>query len=193
MMRFAPVAKPEGFDAKAELGARWLGENPGAARPRDFWSPFRPALASGFGQLCAYGVMYEPVGTVDHFVSWHEDRSKAYEWDNYRFASQWINSSKQKLGSHEILDPFAVEDAWFEILLPSLQMIATAAVPDALRDRVETMLTRLHLRDDERILRQRREWYRMYQENELTLEGLRKKAPLIARAVDRRELARTQG
>jgi hypothetical protein len=184
MMRFAPVAKPEGFIEAEERGAGWLADNPDAKRPYAYWSPFRAHLAEGFGQLCAYGAMYEPVGTVDHFVSWDEDRSKAYAWDNYRFASQWINSSKQKLRSHELIDPFRVEDAWFEILLPSLQLVASAAVPDALRPRVETMLTRLHLRDDERILRQRREWYRMYQENELTLEGLRKKAPLIARAVE---------
>jgi hypothetical protein len=41
-------------------------------------------------------------------------------------------------------------------------------------------------------MRQRREWYRMFQEGELTLEGLAKKAPLIARAVEnqRRDAAR---
>jgi hypothetical protein len=49
--------------------------------------------------------------------------------------------------------------------------------------RAESVLERLHLRDDERVLRQRREWYRMYQEGELTLEGLEKKAPLIAEAI----------
>jgi hypothetical protein len=184
MMRFAPVAKPEGFAEAERLGAQWLVEHPAAERPYPYWSPFRSDLAEGFGQLCAYCAMYEPVGTIDHFVSWDEDRAKAYAWDNYRFASQWINSSKQKLRSHEILDPFEVDDAWFELLLPSLQLVASAAVPEALRDRVETMLKRLHLRDDERVLRQRREWYRMYQHGELTLEGLRKKAPLIARAID---------
>lgn len=42
---------------------------------------------------------------------------------------------------------------------------------------------RLH--DDERVLRQRREWYRMFQDGEVSLEGLRKKAPLIAMAVTR--------
>ena len=63
--------------------------------------------------------MYVPNGTVDHFVSWHEDRTQAYEWAN------------------------------------------------------------------ERVMRQRREWYRMYQCGELTLGGLRKKAPLIAAAVER--------
>ncbi len=194
MMHFGPVTKPQGFVEAEQRGGQWLLEHTDAKRPHPYWLPFRAALADGFGQLCAYCAMYEPVGTVDHFVSWDEDRTKAYEWSNYRFASQWINSSKQSLRSHEVLDPFVVDDAWFEVLLPSLQLVATDSLPPALRERAETMLTRLHLRDDERVLRQRREWYRMYRENELTLEGLRKKAPLIARAVDRQasERARTK-
>lgn len=49
------------------------------------------------------------------------------------------------------------------------------------------MLERLHLGHDERVVRQRREWYRMYQTGELTLEGLARKAPLIAAAVRRQE------
>jgi hypothetical protein len=87
------------------------------------------------------------------------------------------------LVSSTLIDPFAVEDGWFEILLPSLQLVATDCVPVDLREWARFVLKRLHLRDDERVLRQRREWYRMYQEGELTLEGLRKKAPLIATAV----------
>ena len=46
------------------------------------------------------------------------------------------------------------------------------------------MLQRLRLGDDERVIRQRRAWYELYQAKELTLEGLRKMAPLIARAID---------
>jgi len=131
--------------------------------------------------------MFEPVGTVDHFVSCDEDRSKAYVWSNYRFASGWINSSKSTVTSSEIFDPFEVGDGWFEILLPSLQLVATHAVPETLRKRADFVLDRLHLRDDERVIRQRREWYRMYQEHELTLDGLRKKAPLIALAVEKQQ------
>jgi len=127
--------------------------------------------------------MFEPVGTVDHFLSCREHRDLAYEWNNYRFASQWINSSKQS-ADDQVLDPFNVEDDWFEILLPSLQLVVTNSVPPEHRERAEYTLSRLHLRDDERVIRQRAEWYRMYREGELSLEGLRRKAPLIARAVD---------
>lgn len=131
--------------------------------------------------------MYLPDGTVDHFVSWHEDPNLAYEWSNYRYASGWINSSKQNLTSAQLLDPFDVGEDWFEILLPSLQLVATKTIPTKYRKRAQTMLTRLGLRDDERILRQRREWYRLYQEKKLTLDGLRELAPLIATAVEKQQ------
>ncbi len=185
MIRFEPIAKPDSFADEVERpGAAWLEANPDAKRPKDLWTPFKPALSDGFRSLCAYSVMYEPVGTVDHFVSWNEDDKKAYDWANYRYCAGWINSSKQNLKAAEIFDPFEVEDGWFEIILPSLQLVVSDSIPDDQRVRAEFVLTRLHLRDDERVVRQRREWYRLYQDSELTLEGLRTKAPLIARAIE---------
>lgn len=187
MIRFEPVEKPAGFAERVEVpGAAWLASH-ASGRPEDLWGPFKTQLADAFRNLCAYSAMYEPVGTVDHFVSCDEDRSQAYSWSNYRYASGWINSSKRSLISSAILDPFAVEDGWFEILLPSLQLVATDLVPEELLERARFVLKRLNLRDDERVLRQRREWYRMYQDGELTLEGLRKKAPLVAAAVAKQQ------
>lgn len=126
--------------------------------------------------------MYEPVGTVDHFVNCNADEMLAYDWRNYRFASQWINSSKQDC-TDELLDPLRVGSGWFKIILPSLQLVATDRIPAAKRRKAEHTLKRLHLDHDERVVRQRRQWYRLYQEGSITLDGLRKMAPLIAEAV----------
>lgn len=131
--------------------------------------------------------MHEAVGTVDHFISVDEDRSRAYDWTNYRFSAAWINSSKQNLRSSQIIDPFEVDNAWFEILLPSLQLVLTDQVPPDERDRAQFVLDRLHLGHDERILRQRQAWFTMYEKGDLTLAGLEKLAPLIAAAVRKRE------
>jgi hypothetical protein len=189
MIRVRRVPEPDAFTYDARPRAlEWLArQNRELRRPRDFWSPFRLVLAEGFSNRCGYSAMYIPDGTVDHFVSWDEDQALAYEWSNYRYATGWINSSKQNLTCTEILDPFDVEDDWFEILLPSLQLVATKNIPAKYRKRAETMLTRLGLRDDERILRQRREWYRLYQEKKLTLDGLHELAPLIAVAVEKQQ------
>lgn len=183
MKRFQPSPKPVRFEERVEQrGAAWLSTHP-SGRPPAYWQEFRSQLADAFGSLCAYGVMYEPAGTVDHFTSLEEDRSKAYEWGNYRFAAGWINSSKQSLRSTQLLDPFEVHDDWFEVLLPSMQLVLTDKVPPELRERAQQALHRLHLDHDERIVRQRREWYRMFQDGELDLVGLEKKAPLIAAAI----------
>ncbi|MEW6220049.1 MAG: hypothetical protein AB1634_11020 [Thermodesulfobacteriota bacterium] len=183
MIHFDPSPEPPTFDSECrQKGAAWLVAHPGAERPRDYWTPFKSVLAVGFRDLCAYSAMYEPVGTVDHFRSWQKNPAAAYEWSNYRYASALMNSCK---GTADVLDPFEVGADWFEILLPSLQLVVTDRVPPAVRGLAEQTLRRLHLRDDERVLRQRREWHRMYQDGELTLAGLWRKAPLIARAVEK--------
>ena len=188
MINFVQPPEPEDFDNKVrKTGVAWLARHP-TGRPKDFWGSCKAQLADGFRNLCAYSAMFEPVGTVDHYKSCNADRQQAYEWDNYRFASGWINSSK-RTADDTVLDPCEVEDGWFEIILPSLQLILTEAVPEGVKKIAEHTLTRLHLRDDERIIRQRREWYRMFQDGELSLEGLEKKAPLIARAIRKQQAA----
>lgn len=186
MMRFQRVPKPEGFEAVEARGAAWLASHGADQRPPSLWLEFQHALADGFGSLCGYSALYVANGQVDHFVSHDEDRGRTYDWGNYRYADGWLNASKRSVRSTELLDPFEVEDDWFEIILPSLQLVVTDAVPADKRPHAERMLTRLHLGHDERVLKQRREWYRMYQDRELTLDGLARKAPLIARAIERK-------
>lgn len=185
MMHFETVEEPDDFNERVrERGNRWLKEHP-KGRPPAFWNECRGDLAKGFRQLCGYSAMHLPNGTVDHFVSCDEDRSLAYEWFNYRFAAGWINSSKGRSKSSELLDPFQVEDGWFRILLPSLQLVIDESkIPTELMDRAHFVLERLHLRDDERVMKPRAQYYRMYREGNLSLEGLREFAPLIARAVE---------
>ena len=185
------LTEPAGFDVRCrQKGLQWLADHPkatrkGNARPRDYWSSFRPQLADAFCDLCAYGAMYEPVGTVDHFEPVDANEARAYDWNNYRLASAWINSSKNKRTA--VLDPLLVQEGWFEVLLPSLQLVIVPdKVPVHLHALAEQTLTDLHLRDDERVLRQRRAWLRKYEEGKLTLDGLRELAPLIAAAVEKR-------
>jgi hypothetical protein len=160
------VPKPAGFDAVERAGAAWLAAHP-TGRPPDKWSKFRSHLADGFHDLCGYSAMYDAVGTIDHFVSCDEDRTRAYDWSNYRYIAGWLNSSKQDLRSTDVLDPFTVGDDWFEISLPSLQLEMTEAVPVEKRPQAKAMLERLHLRDGERVIRQRQVWYRRYQSGRL--------------------------
>ncbi len=187
MIPVGKTRKPAQFDKKARTpGQQWLVDNPGSTkRPPAYWSEFTPDLSKGFKGLCGYAAMLDPTGgTVDHYLSYKNHPNLAYEWGNYRFASGTLNSSK-KTADDTVLDPFEVQPGWFEILLPSLQMQATDAVPAAIRPKAEFTLKRLKLRDGERIIRWRQSWYDMYKSGGLTLDGLRQVAPLIAEAVDR--------
>lgn len=125
-----PIPEPYDFDDDCrKKGLAWLKKNPNCKRPKDFWSPFRHALADGFSDRCGYSAMWISSGTVDHFVSIHADQTLAYEWSNYRYVEGWINGSKNKCNETEILDPFDVENGWFEILLPSLQLVVSDSLP----------------------------------------------------------------
>jgi hypothetical protein len=128
-------------------------------------------------------------GTVDHFVSINEDRSRAYDWDNYRYVAGWVNSSKQNVVSTDILDPYEVEEGWFEILLPTLELVVTSKVPPGKRTQAEQTLKRLPIGRDERAIKRRGVYYDEYLKKEIGIAELRKRAPLLAAAIEKRQAA----
>jgi len=186
MIAVPRVPEPATFGAKVRKpGKQWLKANPTAKRPSPLWVPFTGVLAAGFRNRCGYAAMLDPTGgTVDHYLSFTNHSELAYEWSNYRFASATLNSIKRS-ADDAVLDPYEVEDGWFEIILPSLQMRVTDAVPPALRGKAEHKLKRLRLRDGERVVAWRQSWYALYESGELGIEGLRQVAPLLADAVER--------
>lgn len=150
-----PIPEPASFKEKCERpGGLWLSKNlqsdgklPKGVRPKDLWSPFLPFLADGFSNLCGFGAMFVGKGTIDHWISCIENPKLAYQWNNYRYLDSWVNASKNKCLSSELLDPFEVQDGWFEIVLPSLQLQITSNVPLHLKAKAENTLKRLHLAD----------------------------------------------
>ena len=186
MIHVEPIPEPEGFDAEVrQRGQAWLAEHPAPARPRPLWSPSLSHLAEGFRHLCAYSAMHIEDGSVDHYRSCATHRALAYEWPNYRFTSARMNSIKGN-ADDRVLDPFEVGDDWFELLLPSLQMVPTSRITPEHRERAAFTLKRLGLRDGEGILRRRQAWYEQFLIGGQSLGGLRHHAPLIARAVEKR-------
>jgi hypothetical protein len=186
MIRFARVPEPADFDAKVRKpGTQWLrSRRQDKGRLPSLWSQVLPELRAGFRDLCAYTATWQASpGTVDHYVPTSRDPKQAFEWDNYRYAAQWINATKKDLGPEAVLDPYEVEDDWFELLLPSCQLVVTDACPPEVRGTAQTMLDRLKLGHGEKVIRYRLEWLRMYREGDLKFRALEEKAPLIARAI----------
>lgn len=186
MIRAPRIPEPTNFDVRVRRpGKKWLVANPTAKRPRALWAPYTPTLQAGYGGLCGYAAMVDFTGgTIDHFLGIKNHRKLAYEWSNYRFASATMNSRK-RAQDDRVLDPEEVRAGWFEILLPSLQMRTTDRVPARLRSKAAHTLHRLGLADGERVIRWRRSWFELYQRGDLSIEGLRTVAPLIAEAVER--------
>ncbi len=146
-----------------------------------------------FLNLCAYSSSrtFPRQGTVDHFRSCKNAPELAYEWTNYRHCSARINQYKG-MSDEDVLDPFEIEDDWFEIILPSMQLVPTDKLPDQHRKRALYTLERLRLLggpSDNWVVRQRRSWYRRYLNGKAPLELLDEFAPMIARAIRKRDAA----
>jgi hypothetical protein len=186
VIRFDRVPEPPSFDDDVRKpGSRWLVEHPNSKQFPPYWREHLPDLRDGFQSLCGYSAMRVEDGTVDHYRSCKNHPELAYEWDNYRFASERMNQVKGT-EDEQILDPFEVEDSWFELLLPSFILVTTPRVPEEHRRRAEHTLKRLGLGHSESIIRRRRARYNEFRTGYLTLAGLRCWAPLLARAIERR-------
>jgi hypothetical protein len=191
MLRCYPIPEPEEFDAQVRKpGQAWLAANPDKppSRYKAYWSDWeacKEKLAQSFQYRCAYTAMRilpPQDGTIDHYLSKKNHRGLTYEWSNYRYCKHYYNTLK---GNYDdlILDPFEVEDDWFEVQIHSMQLILTDKVPPELREKAEFTLRQLQLQDSQRIIDQRADYYDGYKAGEITLARIERDAPLVARAI----------
>ncbi|MCA9700859.1 MAG: hypothetical protein KC431_25255, partial [Myxococcales bacterium] len=142
-----------------------------------------------FAERCGWSAVFITSGQVEHFVSQSRclaeggDPSLIYDWDNYRYIMPELNSSKSKVDG--LLDPYEVKANWFHLVLPSLRIEATDAIPEEFRARAHETLLRLKLAKHPKVKRLRELWLTMYQRAELTLTGLRRFDPMLADALAR--------
>lgn len=132
--------------------------------------------------------MHEMRGTVDHFISWKNDRNQAYEWTNYRFASGVVNSSKQNADA-AVWDPLQIEFEWLEIHLPSMIMRVRADAPADKQALLQATLNRLPITDQDDVIDYRAEYYNAYIDGEMTLDWVQRKVPVLANSIRRYEAA----
>jgi hypothetical protein len=196
MMKFAPALRPRGWQTHVlKKGRKWLAVpgNRAKDRPHDYWSGkdarYRKALKEGFHHLCGYTAMWAPVGTTDHYIPWARVRNtpqahQAYQWTNMRYAVDWFNRDRK---ATPVPDPYTVGDDWFELLLPSLELVATENVPAAELPKVQAAL--YWLAKHENVMSARAAYWTEYTTHDrsgnpnLSFEALERRAPLIARAL----------
>ncbi len=132
--------------------------------------------------------MHEMRGTVDHYISVDTDRTRAFDWTNYRYCAGAVNSSKQNADT-AVFDPFVIEFDWFEIHLPSMIMVVSAKAPQAMRAKLEFTLGRLPICDEDEVIDYRAEYYKGYKRGEMTLAWIKRKAPVLAASIEAYQLA----
>jgi hypothetical protein len=185
MIPVSPSREPGDFDRDCRApGNLWLAANPGVRNLPAFWTRFQPRLESGFSRRCGWWAVRIVDGAVDHFLSKKNHRHLAYERSNYRYIAASVNSSKR---DHDaaVLDPFEVRAGWFEVILPSMQLVRTALVPARLKVKADFSIQQLKLTNGHKIRAIRKRYYEDCKTGKLTETGLADYAPLVAAAVRR--------
>lgn len=215
MIRVELAAEPLNFDVKvrqpglralAELaGEQGLPKRPGrprkavaksragipAAKFPPFWTEALPELRVAYGHICGYVSIYiEPVtgaASVDHMLPKSTSWQEAYEWRNYRLACSLMNSRKNDY--QDVLDPFEIGDDWFHLELVGYQVIPRTDLEPMDKARVQATIDRLKLNDRD-CLSIRDEYASNYFQREISLDYLRRRAPFLAREIERQGRAR---
>lgn len=131
--------------------------------------------------------MYLPdQGSVDHFIPKTVNPALAYEWSNYRLASGRVNSCKSN--QTNILDPFNVDNDWFEIDIPSCLLRANAALPHNLRAQINSTINSLRLNADDCYVQERCNILINYAKAEISLNFLKARYPFLAKEIQRQNL-----
>ena len=183
-----PIAEPGRFDTDCrKAGNTWLALHPGAKSSDypGYWTAFQEDLANGFQDRCGWWAMWIADGEVDHYWSKKNHPALAYQWSNYRYIAGTVNGSK---GNHDdkVLDPFQVSGDWFEVIIPSMQLITTCELPDQFKVQAIFTLKQLHLCDGRKVVRSRKHWYESYRKYG-SMDQLKLHAPLVAKAVQKWE------
>jgi hypothetical protein len=177
MMRFVAKPEPKDFDKNVRFpGTRALKElrgDPSATTRRgrrrkavakikgsnlpEFWTRCLVQLRDAFGEVCAYSCIWidaaSAYGTVDHFKHKAAFPDLAYEWSNFRYASQPMNQRKDDdLG---LCDPFQVRDGDFVLDLVTFAVAPASEPKGAPLDAVRHTIDKLEL--DSQTMRARRE------------------------------------
>jgi hypothetical protein len=190
MPAFTLQPEPARFNADVRLkGLQWLANHPNpVGRPCAYWRLVKSDLRKAFNSLCGFSLMHEMRGTVDHFISWKNNRNLAYEWTNYRFASGVVNSSKQN-ADEAVWDPFEIEFEWLDIHLPSMIMMVRDDAPPDKKGILQDTLDRLPISDEDDVIDYRAEYYNAYKDHDINLAWLERKVPVLANSIRRYEAA----
>ncbi|MGZ2748665.1 hypothetical protein [Burkholderia stagnalis] len=145
----------------------------------DYWTCILDDLMKAYGNICAYACFrIHPVTgarSVDHFAPKSRKWRDVYKWSNYRLCSSRMNARKKDFGS--ILDPFAIQQGWFQLELLGFQVIPNPGLAKPVRDEIQHAIDTLGLND---FRRDRERDAECYWNGDYSLKILRAESPFVA-------------
>lgn len=114
---------------------------------------------------------------MDHFEPKSLKPELAYEWSNYRLASERLNS--YKADSTAVVDPFDVQAGWFELDFATFFVLAGTQLHVDVTNRIEETIRTLRLNSDDSLVRNRFEITKDYADGHVTLNYLQSRYPFI--------------
>jgi hypothetical protein len=114
-----------------------------------YWTECLDDLMTAYDEVCAYTCfrIHEVTGwrTADHFAPKSLQWDQVYEWSNYRLACGRLNARKKDFS--DLLDPFEIQDGWFQLELVAFQVIPNPILAADLVQQIDRTITRLGLND----------------------------------------------
>jgi hypothetical protein len=176
-------------------GEQFLAQVPAPSntqfRQYNYWSRVHTDLYAAHSGICAYCASWIPRATnpaanyhssVDHFLPKSQFPKLAYDWTNFRLARKDINENKGE--DCEIIDPFQIQDTWFELDFYSYRIKASAQTHAILQRRIKYTIQVLRLNESP-FIDERTSVIGDYAHERMSFADLEHLYPFIAKEVKR--------
>lgn len=186
--------EPKDFDRKIRnKGAQFLRDKEISSsrdwKNREYWQEALPDMRESYKHVCSYCAQWIPHGTgrhsIDHFIPKTEQPELAYEWTNFRYVSARFNSRK---GTRDILDPFELQVDSFFINFTSFFIHPNTNLSVVRLEKAKKTIEYLKLNSDDNLVNERKEYFLLYRNNDISFNHLLTRAPFIAYEVERQKM-----
>jgi hypothetical protein len=179
-----PQPEPHSFDIRVrQPGRAFLTANPNK-KPRNFWNRAIDDLHRAYKGICAYTCVYIPhQGSADHFLPKSRYRDLVYEWNNYRLATEKVNSHKGE--STEVIDPFIVQEGWFIIDFPSCLIRSAPNLSQVIAEQIEKTIGVLKLNTYDYFVQERCNIVLDFLDEHISFDFLSRRFPFLATEIHR--------